>query len=118
MGSASAVCRLASCSFFARIALACRFAFASVTVRKALALEGRLPATISAAAARSSSAIRAPRGSDWIAAIDPGRGPIPNRCRASAACAFAEVLMAPLRRMVVRGVEQTDAEKPEGRYAL
>src|SRR5262245_52611272 len=38
----------------------------------------------------SSSASSAPRGSDSMAAIDPARGPIPKRCSASAATAFAE----------------------------
>ena len=36
----------------------------------------------------SSSASSAPRGSDSMAAIDPGRGPMPKRCSASAASAF------------------------------
>src|SRR5205085_2502839 len=39
----------------------------------------------------SISASSAPRGSEAIAAIDPARGPRPNRCRASAAAPFASI---------------------------
>src|SRR5262245_32760530 len=99
MAGASAICcRLAVSSLVATIALACRLALASATVRKALALEGSKDAEIAAAGDRSRSAISAPRGSDSTAAIDPGRGPMPKRCRASTASAFAELLIASPRR--------------------
>src|SRR3982075_223237 len=93
-GASDICCRFASCcAFVAMIVLACRFALASLTVRKAFELEGNADAATWLADGRSSSAINAPRGSASIAAIDPGRGPIPNRWRASTASAFAERLM-------------------------
>src|SRR5262249_53268702 len=45
------------------------------------------------APARSNSASSAPRGSEATAAIDPARGPRPNRCKASAASAFGSAAM-------------------------
>jgi hypothetical protein len=69
---------------------------ASETVWKALALEGNADAAARSAGGRSSSAIKAPRGSAAMAAIDPGRGPIPKRWSANAASAVAELVMAML----------------------
>ncbi len=86
----------AAACFWARAAAicrACRSAFASATMRKARALVGSDCAATSPARGLASSASSAPRGSDSIAAIDPGRGPIPKRCSASAATAFADALM-------------------------
>jgi hypothetical protein len=40
------------------------------------------PAAMRPAPVRSRSAINAPRGSEAMAAIDPARGPRPNRCNA------------------------------------
>jgi len=58
-------------------------------VRKAWALEGNDGADTSPACGRASSANSAPCGSASMAAIDPGRGPIPNRCNARSALAFS-----------------------------
>ena len=58
-------------------------------MRKAWALEGNDGADTSPACGRSSSANSAPCGSASMAAIDPGRGPIPNRCNARTALAFS-----------------------------
>ena len=58
-------------------------------MRKAWALEGNDGADTSPACGRSSSANSAPCGSASMAAIDPGRGPIPNRCNARSALAFS-----------------------------
>src|SRR5882672_11643692 len=94
-GASDICCRFAfCCAFAAMIVLARRFALASLTVQKAFELEGNADAANWLADGRSSSAISAPRGSASITAIDPGRGPIPNRWRASTASAFAERLMA------------------------
>src|SRR4029077_19683470 len=79
-------------------------ALAAATVRTALPLEGRADAAAGSAGGLSSSASRAPRGSEAIAAIDPGRGPMPNRCSASRASAVAEVLMAEASNSLRRAV--------------
>src|SRR5262249_2650553 len=77
-----------SASFWARCArtfFACRAACASKPAREACALVSKSGLLMAPMPGRSSSASSAPRGSEAIAAIEPGRGPRPNRCRANAA---------------------------------
>src|SRR4029077_3649513 len=80
-----ATCGAAARRSFSRLSLAARSALNSKTARLAAALLGRSAFAISPALGRSSSARSAPRGSDAIAAIEPVRGPKPNRCSARAA---------------------------------
>ena len=58
----------------------------SNTARRALSLLMR-PELLIRPAPDARSETRAPRGSDAMAAMSPGRGPKPNRCSANAACA-------------------------------
>src|SRR5262249_44305393 len=61
--------------------------------RAAVPLVSKSALPMRPAPAPSNSASNAPRGSDAMPAIDPARGPRPNRYRASAASAFASRAM-------------------------
>src|SRR6202022_1039261 len=81
----TATCGAASRRRRSRLSLAARSALYSKTARLAAALVGRSGFRICPAFGRSISARSAPRGSAAIAAIEPLRGPKPNRCSARAA---------------------------------
>ena len=91
----SAPLSLASLSFASRAA--CRAACCACRNSKALRAAAPLVSSSGSvrrpAPGRSSSASSAPRGSEAMAAIEPGRGPSPNRCSASAASAFGSRAM-------------------------
>jgi len=59
----------------------------------------------------SISASSAPRGSDAMTAIEPGRGPSPNRCSASAATPFAssDMVVFPVLRQSLKSKRVTVA---------
>src|SRR5215813_4625299 len=102
---AGSTARLASSARAMVMARARRSALASATSRNACALVGNDAAAILPASRLSSSASRAPRGSEAMAAMEPSRGPKPKRLSANTAMALADVAMSdnpvkyrPLRR--------------------
>src|SRR5216683_4405035 len=84
-GFSIATCGAASRRRRSRFSFAARSALYSKTARLAAPLLGRSAVAACPTFGRSSSASRAPRGSAAIAAIEPERGPKPNRWSASAA---------------------------------